>query len=155
MTGHVPWDVIAKSDELHILRANIAWLRCHTEVPPSVHELTGFLDELEAARTHWRKELQGPMSQSADRFLSALEGVAAKCNLMRGRREKALEHLEAAAATSFGPLPLALVLWGDILNENGDRERANQKWQEAAKFDSKEPSQLSQLLSERHVSNER
>jgi predicted negative regulator of RcsB-dependent stress response len=124
--------------------------------PPSDRELEQLLAKLNAARQYWSKLLEGPRATQANAMLSALEGVAAKCNLLLGRTDEAIDCLECAESTSAGPLPLALIMWGDILSQRGDPADAREKWQLAAKSeDARNPGVLRLLLAERLISHDK
>jgi len=155
-SNDIPWDSITDPGNRHILNANVSWARCHSNTPPSDQELEQLLAELSAARQYWSKLLEGPRATQANARLSALEGVAAKCNLLRGRTDAAIDCLECAAATSAGASPLALILWGDILSQRGDPTNAREKWRLAAKSeDARNPGVLPLLLAERLTSDDK
>ena len=64
--------------------------------------------------------------------------------------------LESAAATSAGALPLALIMWGDILGQRGDSTNARENWQLAAKSeDARNPGVVPLLLAERLIPHDK
>ena len=67
----IPWDSITDPGTSHTLNANVVWVRCHSNTPPSEQELEHLLAGFNGARQYWTNLLDGPRATQANVRLAA------------------------------------------------------------------------------------